>query len=473
MRKYLHLTQSVQSTPTIQLTKTIMKKIYLSILSLMVAAGAIAQTAVTFNVNMGIVGPSDSLHVVGNFADPNYDNVIENPDYQNWTPNAASGLMIDDNMDFVYTITMMLEPGLYTFKFVNGNDWPGSESVPEACGSPDGFGGYNRNILVSDQPSSYNVCFENCADCEQYVVGFSVDMSPFDENENGTLEPGVEVHPDGVFVNYNQSMFLPMQDWDGDMIWEGLYISNSVETINYIFVNGPTFDFPYESFSGACLNAGGTRTYTISENTVALPVNCWNSCDPCTLPVDVTFQVDLSNFCFDASQGVELMGSAAPLSWGSGLIMNDDDGNGIWSLTLGLTPGVYEYKFRAAGVWEEVTGLAGNRTLTVIADSPATLPAVCFASQEPCVPPLVGPADVTFEVIAGDIVLQPDQVMWVMGNFTYPNWQAGAVQMTDADGNGTWSVTVPQVCAEVLEFKFRYGAVNATEFEFVEESHVR
>ena len=29
MRKYLHLTQSVQSTRTIQLTKTIMKKIYL------------------------------------------------------------------------------------------------------------------------------------------------------------------------------------------------------------------------------------------------------------------------------------------------------------------------------------------------------------------------------------------------------------------------------------------------------------
>jgi hypothetical protein len=55
-----------------------MKKIYLSILSLMVAAGAMAQTAVTFNVDMGIVGMTDSLHVVGNFQDPNYDNVPEN-----------------------------------------------------------------------------------------------------------------------------------------------------------------------------------------------------------------------------------------------------------------------------------------------------------------------------------------------------------------------------------------------------------
>jgi len=78
-----------------------MKKIYLSILSLIVAVCAMAQTAVTFNVNMGIVGPSDSLHVVGNFADPNYDDVIDNSDYQNWTPSAASGSMTDDNMDFV------------------------------------------------------------------------------------------------------------------------------------------------------------------------------------------------------------------------------------------------------------------------------------------------------------------------------------------------------------------------------------
>ena len=100
-----------------------MKKIYLSILSLMVAAGAMAQTAVTFNVNMLPIGPSDSLHVVGNFADPNYDNVAENPDYQNWTPNAASGLMSDDDMDFIYTTTLMLQPGRYEFKFVNGNDW--------------------------------------------------------------------------------------------------------------------------------------------------------------------------------------------------------------------------------------------------------------------------------------------------------------------------------------------------------------
>ena len=72
-----------------------MKKIYLSILSLMVAAGAMAQTAVTFNVNMLPIGMSDSLHGVGNFADPNYDDVIDNAGYQNWTPSEASGLMTD------------------------------------------------------------------------------------------------------------------------------------------------------------------------------------------------------------------------------------------------------------------------------------------------------------------------------------------------------------------------------------------
>jgi hypothetical protein len=54
--------------------------------------------------------------------------------------------------------------------------------------------------------------------------------------------------------------------------------------------------------------------------------------------------------------------------------------------------------------------------------------------------------------------------MWVMGDFTQPNWQDGALQMTDTDGDGTWSVTVPQVCISSMFYKFRVGTPAGADF---------
>ena len=444
-----------------------MKKIYLSLLSLMVAAGAMAQTAVTFNVNMINVGPTDSLHVVGNFQDPNEDGVIDNPSYQNWTPNAASGLMTDNDMNSVYTVTMFLEPGNYKFKFVNGNDWPEAESVPEACGSPDGFGGYNRDIMVSDQPSEYNVCFGNCADCGQYAVRFRVDMSTTDINNNGVGgEVGSDIHPEGIHVNgsfANWQSFIPLQDLNGDKIWETLIIVDTVGPIQYKFINGPGWGFLNENISGACGDGAGNRQFTVTDANTVLPAYCWSSCESCVQPVAVTFQVDMNASCADTSPGVNLMGTVA--NWGTGVPMSDADGDGIWTLTLNLTPGNYEYKFRiGTNNWE---GIGGNRALTVTADGPVELPATCFGSLNPC-NPSIPPSDITFEVRPGTNELAPGDVMWVMGTFTQPNWQEGALQMSDADGDGTWSITVNQVCIESLSYKFRIG--NPDSLNFVEES---
>jgi len=140
--------------------------------------------------------------------------------------------------------------------------------------------------------------------------------------------------------------------------------------------------------------------------------------------------------------------------------MSDDDGDGIWTITLNLSAGAYEYKFRVgAGGWEGI----GNRQLTVVSDTPEVLPSVCYNSAEPC-GAVVAPGDVTFEVRPGAIQMVAGQVMWVMGDFTQPNWQDGALQMTDTDGDGTWSVTVPQVCISSLFYKFRVGTPAGADF---------
>jgi hypothetical protein len=440
-----------------------MKKIYLSLLSMLVMAGVSAQTAVTFNVSMLPVGMTDSLHVVGNFQDPNYDNVPENPNYVNWTPSDVSGLMSDDDMDLVYSTTLMLQPGRYEFKFVNGNDWPFAENVPQTC-TVEVNGNSNRQIMVGADAISYNVCYGECADCGQSTIRVRVDMSTVDLDADGVGgEAGEDIHPEGVHMNgsfngWDPNFFPQLQDWDGNNVWEGLIATFTADPIEYKFINGPSWDFPNETISGPCGAGNGNRLVNITDANTVLPVYCWSSCDPCSQPVAVTFHVDMNASCADTSPGVNLMGTAT--DWAAGAPMSDADGDGIWSLTLNLAAGSYEYKFRIGdGGWEGI----GNRQLTVVAETPQDLPAVCFNSAEPC-GAVVAPGDVTFQIRPGALTLDAGEVMWVMGDFTQPNWQDGALQMEDNDGDGTWSVTVPQVCISSIFYKFRAGAPGGTDF---------
>lgn len=360
-----------------------MKRLFTLVLPLL-SLCAFGQTPVTFNVNMLPVGPSDNLHIVGNFQDPNYDNVVENSGYQNWSPSASSGLMSDPDMDLIYSVTLFLLPGRYEFFFINGDDWPSAEEVPQAC-TVDVNGNTNRQIMVASEPVTYSVCYGECADCGQNSVRLRVDMSTVDEDGDGIGgELGEDIHPDGVHVNgsfVNWGSFVPMQDWDGNNVWEGLMILNSADPVQYKYINGPSWDFPNESIFGPCSDLAGNRNLTINEMNTVLPVNCWNSCDPCTQPVPITFSVDMNSSLLDTSPGVRLMGTVT--DWANGALMSDDDGDGIWTIALNLQVGTYEYKYRiGTNGWEGI----GNRELTVIADNPQILPTACFNSIDPCDP---------------------------------------------------------------------------------------
>ena len=438
-----------------------MKKVYFSLLGLLAGGALMAQTAVTFNVDMLPIGPSDSLHVAGNFNDFNYDNVADNPAYVNWTPNDPNALLTDADGDGVYSITMNLVPGRYEFKFINGNSWDGVESVPSAC-SVEVNGNSNRQIMVGVDPVSYSVCYGSCALCGENAVRIRVDMSTVDLDLDGVFaEPGEDISPDGVHVNgdfVSWSTFVPLQDWNNDNVWETTLQVGNATSLTYKYINGADWALPNESINGTCGDGTGNRLNTLATDNEVLPVYCWNSCDPCTQPVAMTFSVDMNASCADTSPGVNLMGTLT--DWGSGAAMSDDNADGIWTITLNLAPGNYEYKFRiGSGGWEGI----GNRQLTVVADTPTELPVVCFNSTEPCAP-VVAPADVTFQAALGSLVLQPGQVVWVMGNFTTPNWQDGAIQMTDDDADGTWSVTVPQVCLQSLFYKYRVGTPGGADF---------
>lgn len=443
-----------------------MKKIYLSLLSLVVCVGMNAQVDVTFNVDMNEVDiTTDSLHIAGNFNDPDQDGTVYpanyNAAYPNWTPSGIS--MTDGDGDGIFTVVLSLNPARYEFKFINGNDWPSNESVPSACTVEVG-GNSNRQLMVGDAPVSYSVCYGGCVACGENAVRFRLDVSTIDVDLDGVFaEPGEDISPDGLHV-VGEFQGLdpdgnPLQDWNGDNIWEGTYSVGSASTVSYKFLNGNNFDLPIENISGACGDGAGNRSAEVTSNTV-LPVYCWNSCDPCTQPVAVTFSVDMSASCVDLSLGMNIMGTLS--DWSNGIAMSDSDGDLIYTVTLNLAPSVspYMYKFRIGNNsnngnngWED----GGDRSITVSAGDPVVQPTVCYGSTSPC-GPVYPAADVTFSCIPGAVEIAEGQSLWVMGNFTTPQWQNGAVQLLDDDGDGTWTATVPQICFTNIFYKFAVGS---------------
>ncbi len=109
--------------------------------------------------------------------------------------------------------------------------------------------------------------------------------------------------------------------------------------------------------------------------------------------------------------------------------------------------------------------------VTVVEDELQTI-TYCYnqCSSECSVNP--DPADITFFVNAADIEVS-ETGLWLIGNFTDPQWQGGATQMTDADGDGIYEATLNVSGPAEFQYKFTNGnpfpggVVDAT----VEESY--
>lgn len=105
------------------------------------------QYNVTFRVNSSLVTVDPAgMFIAGSF--------------NNWTDEALTN---DGNG--VWSITKTLDEGAaILYKFKNGAG--GWESGNAACGLPDGFGGYNRNLTVTGDATLAAVCFNSCGPCQ-------------------------------------------------------------------------------------------------------------------------------------------------------------------------------------------------------------------------------------------------------------------------------------------------------------------
>ncbi len=241
-----------------------------------------------------------------------------------------------------------------------------------------------------------------------------------------------------------------LTDPDGDNIYE-VTVSVPAGTYQYKFVNGNAWGSD-ESVPSSCA-VSNNREVVVAASAITTPNVCFGSCDPCPsgpIPVfNITFEVDMSTTCDVDSVDVAGMMN----NWSGGDMLRDPDGDGIYSITLPIDSGEVQYKFRryfqGSANWE---GIA-NRIHT--ANGVATVPYTCFNATTAC-SPVPAPADVTFRVDMSNEA--PDASgIFVIGDFTSPAWQAGAIQLLpDPNAPGFYQATY-NMCPGTFFWKFVNG----------------
>ena len=375
-----------------------------------------------------------------------YGTVNINGSFNSWC--GACAPMTDADADGIYDITISLVPGTYEYKFTL-DGWTAQEEFTEgdACTTTiDGF--TNRTIEVTESTTVAAACYNSCDACPtttapERAITFQVNMS--EETTN----------PIGVFIAGNfqgwSAGATAMTDADGDDIWEYTAMIAEGEAVEYKFINGPNWGLD-ESVPVACA-VNGNRGYTVGASDEVLEAVCFASCTPCgdALPTEeVTFTVLTDNITV-AADGMYIAG--AMNGWSGEAMM--DNGDGSWSITKSLEAATYEFKFQnGLDGWEELD-CGGNRSVGVVLGAPIAYQG-CFAQCSDVCAIDPDPADVTFQVDASQIAVSADG-MFLIGSFTEPAWQLGAIAMNDDDGDNIWTATVNIDGPAAFQYKFNNG----------------
>jgi hypothetical protein len=285
----------------------------------------------------------------------------------------------------------------------------------------------------------------------QTAVTFTVNTANIEVGENGMYVGG------GVLGN---ALAYAMTDDDADGTYEVTVNLDQGTTGNYIFLNSPANGDDYgakEVLDGQeCADPNNWNDRILPEITgdAMTLQHCFGSCETdgtCPVPPvtsNVTFSVDTANYPggLGESDVVYLNGNFN--GWcGDCNPMSDDDGDGIWTITMELADGDYEYKFTVNGwnsqeefseVVEGCTisdGTYTNRALTVAGED-MVLPTVYWNL---CAGETPGEVyNVTFNLDATGIEVGANG-MYMGGGIL---GGANAVAMSDDDGDGVWTVTI-------------------------------
>lgn len=242
-----------------------------------------APTPVLFRVDMSLqTVNADGPHVAGSF--------------QGWNPGDPSTLMTDQDGDNIYEVTLLLQPGSFQFKFVNGDAWAdGDESIPADCNV-----GGNRALVVAADPVVEHFCYGQCgAECitdpDAADITFRVNMMNSVISAEGVFMIG------GFTSPVWQSGATQMSDIDGDMVYECTVNVSGSADMQYKFVNGDVTVSANEEGTGI-INCGidngvggYNRTYTRSGTAEVLNTVCFDACEDCIIGVEESMALTVLN----------------------------------------------------------------------------------------------------------------------------------------------------------------------------------
>lgn len=283
-----------------------------------------------------------------------------------------------------------------------------------------------------------------------FNVTFQVDMT----NVSGFTTANVN----GTFNNWCGGC-AAMTDANNDNVWD-ITFDIPAGTYEYKFTADGWTQQESLTPGSACTvtNFGYTNRSLTVTGDVVLPVVCWGACASCTSVYPVTFKVDMANVTSAYTQ-VQLAGSFN--GWNPPAnAMTDANSDGVYETTISLAPGTYEYKF-AADNWtiqENLTAGSSctvtnfgytNRTITVT-NAGQVLDAVCWGACVACNAVLPS-YNVTFKVDMSQTTGFTTPEL----NGTFNNWCGNCTQMSDANSDGIWEVTV-SLQAGTYEYKFAH-----------------
>lgn len=389
-----------------------MKKL-LTLSALVMAFAGFAQKQVTFIVDMrGYTGPS-------------YSGVFVNGDYNSWC--GTCNPMTDPENDSVWTVTLPLTQDSIEYKFTL-DGWNGQEMLTAGSACTKTTGTFtNRFAELMGDTILTGVCWQACGSCTgvKYAT-WQVNMA------------NVTVDTTGVFVAGGSGMGVPGDHPMALIPGTTRYTKTLRKPIgwksDFTFLNGncPSWGCKENLAGKPCAVAPWNDRTMDSLNSDFHLRTCFGECTTdgsCPAPAtvqNITFQVDMTGL---TGSFTNLYVSGQFNNWsGNANELTDVDGDMIYTATIPLLSGQWEYKYSmdnwasseqldptsSDSICTLTTGGFTNRILQSVNGQNDSLPVVCYASCLAC----GADASVAEGMISARVFPNPAQGYFVVENAT-------------------------------------------------------
>ncbi len=274
--------------------------------------------------------------------------------------------MSDDDQDGTWTVTISLLEGTQgNYTFFNGptssSDWGSGENLTgQECADPENYNDRILEPITADTTLLH--CFNSCGTdgtcpTEFYNITFNVNTANIEVGENGMFVGGGFV----ADILGGGANALPMTDEDEDGIWTASMEVLSGTAGNYTYINSTANYDGKEDISGQDCADSDNWNDRVLDGPVTEDItftHCYGSCEtdgtcpaPAT-PTAVTFNVDMSDYGSEFNT-VHVNGEFTGWCGDCGYnVMSDEDGDGVYTLTMDINPGTYFWKFSVDG-WND------------------------------------------------------------------------------------------------------------------------